>query len=296
MLTFGNDIDSNEVKLMEKKQTGVKLPTFSVLMSVYKNEHPNFLDAALLSVEQQTLQPNQIVLVEDGPLTKELDEVIMQHKKQFPQLYEVVKKSQNEGLGLALKIGTDYCKHPWIMRMDSDDIAAPQRFEIQMNIVAQDDKYAIVGGQVDEFEGQVSNVVGHRLVPETEEEILKFVKWRNPFNHPTVLIKKEALDAVGGYQPFGKLEDYYLWVRMISAGYPVLNSPDTLVHMRVDSGMYCRRGDKENLKYILKLRRMLRKKGLINYSEQLLGNVVMLGNNLVPELFREFIYKNILHK
>lgn len=296
MLTFGDDTDSNGVRLMEKKRTGAKLPTFSVLMSVYRNEQPNFLDAALLSVEQQTLQPNQVVLVEDGPLTKELDKVIMQHKEQFPQLYEVVKKTQNEGLGLALRTGTKYCEHPWIMRMDSDDVAVPQRFEIQMNIVAQNDKFAIVGGQVDEFEGRVSNVVGRRLVPETEEEILKFVKWRNPFNHPTVLLKKEALDAVGGYQPFGKLEDYYLWVRMISAGYPVLNSPDTLVHMRVDTGMYCRRGDKENLKYILKLRRMLRKKGLINYSEQLLGNVVMVGNNLVPESFRKFIYKNVLHK
>lgn len=296
MLAFGNDTDSNEVKLMEKKQTGVKLPTFSVLMSVYKNEQPDFLDAALLSIEQQTLQPNQIVLVEDGPLTKELGAVITQHEKKFPQLYEVVKKSQNEGLGLALRTGTTYCKHPWIMRMDSDDIAVPQRFEVQMNIVAQDDRYAIVGGQVDEFEGQVSNIVGRRLVPETEEEILKFVKWRSPFNHPTVLIKKVVLEAVGGYQPFGKLEDYYLWVRIISAGYPVLNVPHTLVHMRVDSGMYSRRGDKENLKYIFNLRYLLRKKGFISYSEQLLGNVIMIGNNLVPNSLRKFVYQHMMHK
>lgn len=272
------------------------IPAFSVLMSVYKSEQPEFLNEALLSIERQTLQPDQIVLVEDGPLTRELEEVILHHKEAFPQVYEIVKRQKNEGLGRALQIGTEYCKYSWIMRMDSDDIANPQRFELQMTCVAKNSNYAVVGGQVDEFSDDLTNIIGQRLVPQTEEEIRDFIKWRNPFNHPTVLIKKDILNAVGGYQPFGKLEDYYLWARIICEGYQVCNLPDTLVHMRVGSGMYSRRGDKENLKYIFKLRKLLRQKHIINGLEQLLGNIMMVGNNIVPENVRKFVYQHILHK
>ena len=166
------------------------LPTFSVLMSVYKKEKSEFLDESLKSIESQTIMPNQIVLVEDGPLTLELYKVIKRHKLMYDGLYDIVRGKQNQGLGLALRLGTNKVNGEWIARMDSDDIAVPNRFELQLREIIANPNLSLLGGQVDEFETSIENVVGHRDVPLYEKKIRQFLKWRNPFNHPTVMIKK----------------------------------------------------------------------------------------------------------
>ena len=166
------------------------LPTFSVLMSVYKKEKSEFLDESLKSIESQTIMPNQIVLVEDGPLTLELYKVIERHKRKYDGLYDIVRGKQNQGLGSALRLGTSNAKGEWIARMDSDDIAVPNRFELQLREIIANPNLSLLGGQVDEFEASIENVVGHRDVPLYEKQIRQFLKWRNPFNHPTVMIKK----------------------------------------------------------------------------------------------------------
>ena len=196
-------------------------PPFSVLMSVYKNEKAQYLDASLRSIEDQSIIPNEIVLVEDGPLTKDLYRVIDTHKNKFSENFKVVALNKNQGLGNALRIGTKYVSTNWIARMDTDDIAVPNRFELQLREVKKNPQLAVIGGQVDEFEGSVDNIVGKRTVPCSQVDIYKFVKWRNPFNHPTVLINKTVLEKAGGYENKGKLEDYFLWAKILAKGYVV---------------------------------------------------------------------------
>lgn len=272
------------------------LPDFSVLMSVYQKEKPVFLDQALMSIEEQTVIPDQIVLVEDGPLTAELDKVIEEHQKRFSNKYELLKLTSNRGLGAALQKGVERCRYEWIARMDTDDIAVKNRFELQLRAIVKEPQLAVIGGQVDEFAGSPEQVVGRRKVPLLNAELRAFIKWRSPFNHPTVMLNKKAVLQVGNYQANGKIEDYFLWSRVMFAGYEVKNLPEILVHMRVDAGMYQRRGDVENLRQIFKLRRMLRQQKFLTVWEELVGDLAMALNLVIPTKLRMVVYKNLLHK
>lgn len=272
-----------------------KFPNFSVLMSVYKNEKSTYLNASLKSIENQTVVPNEIILVEDGPLTKELYEVVDTHRNKFGEGFKVVVL-KNQGLGNALRIGTKYVSTKWIARMDTDDIAVPNRFELQLREVEKNPQLAVIGGQVDEFEGSIDNIVGKRIVPCSQVDIYKFIKWRSPFNHPTVMINKTMLEKVGGYENKGKLEDYFLWAKILAKGYPVRNLSQVLVHMRVDSGMYGRRGEFKNLKPIIELRNFLYKNGLVTLTERYIGNTIMIMNIIIPSKLRKVIYELFLHK
>lgn len=273
-----------------------ELPDFSVLMSVYQKEKPVFLDQALMSIEEQTVIPDQIVLVEDGPLTAELDKVIEEHQKRFSNKYELLKLTSNRGLGVALQKGVERCRYDWIARMDTDDIAVKNRFELQLRAIVKEPQLAVIGGQVDEFAGSPEQVVGRRKVPLLNAELRAFIKWRSPFNHPTVMLNKKAVLQVGNYQANGKIEDYFLWSRVMLAGYEVKNLPEILVHMRVGAGMYQRRGDVENLRQIFKLRRMLRQQKFLTVWEELVGDLAMALNLVIPTKLRMVVYKNLLHK
>ena len=196
-----------------------KYPSFSVLVSVYKNDKPSYLDKALESIENQSVKPSEIVLVEDGPIPIGLTNVIVKHQDKMGKMFKNIKSKKNQGLGSSLRLGTKYVSTDWIARMDSDDISVSDRFEKQLNEIIKNPKLAIVGGQVKEFAGSESSIVGQRRVPLSYKKIKKFMKWRSPFNHPTLIINKEKLIKVGGYIPYGNLEDYYLWARMIIKGY-----------------------------------------------------------------------------
>lgn len=271
-------------------------PKFSVLMSVYKKENPEYLDLALDSIERQTIKPSEVILVEDGPITNDLQKIILNHKHLFGDGFKVIKSPTNKGLGDALRLGTKYVSTNWIARMDSDDYSVPDRFEKQLNLISSRPNLAIVGGQVDEFSKSVNNIVGVRKVPTDPNLIYDFIKWRSPFNHPTVMINKKSLLQVGGYIKYGKLEDYYLWARIIKQGLEVANLPSSLVLMRVDNGMYKRRGSLENLKYIFKLRRYLYRNHMLNKNEEIMGNIIMLTSLIIPSWLRKVLYQKILHK
>lgn len=229
-------------------------PPFSVLISVYKNDNPSYLNIALNSIEDQTVKPIEIVLVEDGPISDKLKKVISLHKAKFQGTFKDIVCKSNHGLGMALRIGLNYVSTDWVARMDSDDYSLPDRFQKQMDVVLSDPDLALIGGQIKEFAGDITNIVGSRIVPINEEAIRQFAKWRSPFNHPTVLFNKEKVLSVGSYCAFGNLEDYYLWVRLISNGQKVKNMKSYLTYMRVDDGMYSRRGNLNNISFFYKLR------------------------------------------
>lgn len=270
-------------------------PAFSVLMSVYKKEKPQYLDLALKSIEDQTVRPQEIILVEDGPISFELKKTIAKHKKIFGNNFKVIISKRNLGLGAALKLGTKYVTTEWIARMDSDDFSIPKRFELQLRAIVDQPDLGIIGGQIKEFSSSINNVVGERKVPTSEDKIRTFVKWRSPFNHPTVMINKNILKQAGGYVPFGNLEDYYLWSRILSTRARVANLNTNLVYMRVDNGMYKRRGNLNNLVYILRLRKSLYKNGLVDWPEEIFGNIMMISNLFLSPKLRKLIYQYILH-
>lgn len=271
-------------------------PPFSVLMSVYYKENPQYLNESLNSIAVQTILPTEIVLVEDGPLSSELYKVINKYKVLWKTKLKVVKISKNGGLGPALRKGTNYVSTNWIARMDTDDISVPNRFEIQLKEIIKNPDYAVVGGQIDEFVSNVNNVVGGRKVPLEKKDIYEFIQYRNPFNHPTVMINKRKLLKVGGYKASDRLEDYDLWVRFVKDRQKLKNVNNILVHMRVGNDLYKRRGGLRYLNNYIHMKNHWRKEGIGNYKSMIYCDAIMVINTLIPNKIRKIIYRKILHK
>lgn len=269
---------------------------FSVLMSLYIKEKPEYFRQCMESMLRQTAFPDEIVIVKDGPLTAELEDVLAEYIAADPELYTIVPLEKNVGLGLALAEGMLHCRNELVARMDTDDIARPDRFEKQLSIFAEDPNLDICGSQIDEFEESPNVIVAHRTVPTTDAEIKTYQKRRDAFNHMTVMFKRSAVLKAGNYQPCPLMEDTYLWVRMMLSGARCANSSEALVYARIGKGMYERRG---GWKYFLKYkegRKKVYETGFISRWDYFYTLMVQLVVALMPQKLRGFVFKKILHR
>lgn len=267
---------------------------FTVLMSVYKKEKAEYLKLALDSVINQTLTPDEIVLVQDGEVTKELYTVIEEYKQKYPVIFKTYALKQNQGLGKALNFGMDKCINGLIARMDTDDIAEPNRFELQIQEFIKDKELAVCGGQIAEFADNPNKITGYRNVPLTHNEILKFCKKRNPFNHVTVMFKKHAVRNVGGYQHMPYFEDYWLWARLLKAGYEGKNIDVVLVKVRAGQDMIVRRGGFDYVKAIVKFEKNMNKLKFINIFTFFEITIIRILISMISSENRERFYNKFL--
>lgn len=213
---------------------------FSVLMSSYIKDKPDELQLALKSIwDDQSVKPAEIVIVKDGPLTPELDAVIEEFAQVAP--IKTVPLEKNCGLGQALAIGLTHCSFDYVARMDSDDISTPDRFEKQCDYIISHPEIDIIGGGITEFIGAPENIYASRIVPLSNEAIHSYARKQSPFNHVTVMFRKDFILRIGNYEPFEKYEDYWLWIRAVHAGAECVNLPETLVLVRAGENMISRR-------------------------------------------------------
>ncbi|MDD0823539.1 glycosyltransferase [Mannheimia sp. AT1] len=210
---------------------------FSVLMSLYIKEQPQYLRECFDSLKAQTYPADEIVVCFDGAVTQELEAIVEEYSAVLP--IKAVKFPQSRGLGKTLNDGLTHCSNEWVFRMDTDDICLPERFEKQITFIEQNPEIVIFGGQIAEFGQDINDLVAYRNVPTTADEIVKFTRKRCPFNHMTVAYQKSKVLEVGGYQDLQ--EDYYLWIKLIAQFKQVANLPDLLVYARVGNGMVGRR-------------------------------------------------------
>lgn len=269
---------------------------YSVLMAVYHKEEPEYLRQAIESIQVQTVPTNDFVLVCDGPLNPELDAVIATKKQEMGNTLNVVQLAKNCGLGNALNEGIKHCKNELVARMDSDDIAYPNRCEKQITVFDTHPEVSICSGIVEEFTTDPNTVDTKRVPPETNAEIVEFAKKRNPFNHPCVMYKKTAVEAAGSYQDFYLLEDYYLWLRMLMAGYQGYNIQEPLLHMRAGSEMYLRRAGWKYAKTQAKLFKFMKDSGFIGNGQYMKSCVIRSGSALAPNWLRKFMFEKVLRK
>ncbi|MDY2637347.1 MAG: glycosyltransferase [Phascolarctobacterium sp.] len=269
---------------------------YSVLMSVYFKEKPDFLRQSMESILNQTIKTDDFILVCDGPLNEGLDAVIAEMQTKFGEVLHVVRLEKNGGLGNALNEGMKHCKNELVARMDSDDISYPDRCERQLTLFNSKPEVSICSGIVEEFSEGPEIVDAKRVPPEYHQEILEFAKSRNPFNHPCVMYKKAAVEAVGSYQDFYLLEDYYLWVRMLMAGYKGYNIQESLLHMRAGSDMYRRRGGWRYIISQVNLFRFMHKSSYIGLLHCIKCCVLRLLSTIVPNTIREYMYSLLLRK
>lgn len=210
---------------------------FSVLMSLYNKELPFNLDACLKSILINSVKPNQIILVYDGYISDELNSVVEKFSNSLP--IKIIKLETNHGLGYALNVGMRYCDHDWIFRMDTDDLCTPERFKKQINFINNNQTLSICGGNILEFDESNNKLT--KTVPCSYEDIIETLKLRSPFNHMTVAFRKNAVLSVGGYPEILHMEDYYLWIKILAAGFKAKNMSATLVEARAGVSMLQRR-------------------------------------------------------
>lgn len=207
---------------------------YSFLMCTHSSEKSEHLSEAMESMINQSVRPDEIVIVLDGPISEELESVIKEYQELNPELLVIIKLPRNLGLGLALNEGLKICRNDLVARMDSDDISLLHRCEEQLSEFEKDDELVIVGSYIDEFIDTPSNVISSRVVPSSHKAIVKFSKRRNPFNHPTVMFKRSKVLKLGGYKNFRRNQDLDLFIRMLSQGMKAYNVPKSLLLFRAN--------------------------------------------------------------
>lgn len=272
-----------------------EISEYSVLMSVYFKDNPKWLKESIDSILNQTVKTNDFVIIKDGPLTEELEKVLKEYSEKNPKTMNIVSLEENLGLGPALAIGIEKCKNEWIARMDSDDICVKDRIEKQLKII-NTKEVDIVGSNIAEFIDSIENVQAVRELPETDVEIKKFSKRRNPFGHPSVIFRKNKVIEAGNFRSYYLCEDYDMWIRMIEKNAICYNIQENLVYMRISKDFYRRRGGIKYLKSILKFKKEQYKKGFFSFKDFVISSGASIFVCLIPNEIREVFYKKLLRK
>ncbi|MGF1853494.1 glycosyltransferase [Vibrio satsumensis] len=263
----------------------------SVLMSVYQHEKAAHLEHALHSIwTNQTLKPDEIILVEDGPLTCELYRVIDSWKRKLPEQFKPVKIKKNVGLASALNDGLQHCSHELVARMDTDDESLPRRIEEQVAYMTANPDIVACSAQLDEYDIGLTRQIGQRLLPLYPEELNQFCKTRSPLSHPVVMFRKSIVESIGGYPLFNNSQDWALWSLLIVNGHKIANIDSKLLKMRTDTSLLERRGAKylsneiKLYRYQNRIKLITRKKMLANIAQK---SVLRLSPNFV----KRYLYK-----
>lgn len=273
----------------------MNIPNYSILLSVYDKENPIWFKQSLESMISQTVKSDDFVIVCDGPLTKQLYDVLHSFSDKPENHITILQLEKNSGLGNALNEGLKLCKNEIVARMDSDDISKPERCEKELEAMMLYNA-DIVSCALEEFVDDTSNIVGKKVLPERNEEIRLFSHKRNPFNHPTVMFKKSVVISVGSYdEKYHLFEDYYLWVRMLIKGAVGYNIQNSLLFMRVSTDMYKRRGGRQYACTLLNFYKWMRNENWITKKDYLIGAVLHAIICVLPSSLRGLVYK-ILHK
>jgi glycosyltransferase involved in cell wall biosynthesis len=271
---------------------------FSVLMSIYHKEKSEYFNRAMQSIwDEQTIRPNEIVLVQDGKLTDELYKSIEYWQVKIGGALKTVSLDRNLGLGDALNIGLEKCSYELVARMDTDDVCNKKRFEKQLKVF-QDFDVDVCSSWVSEFDINERNIISYRKIPEGHSEIIKLSKVRCPVNHPATMYKKSAVQDVESYKKMLWFEDYYLWARMILNGAKFFNIQEPLVNMRAGYSMLGRRGGVGYAISEIKLQYKFLKMGFISNFIFVKNILIRTPVRLLPNVVRSFIYKivRIQHK
>ncbi|MFN4300031.1 MAG: glycosyltransferase [Thermaurantimonas sp.] len=267
-----------------------RLP-LSVLLPIYQGDKAHWLRESLKSVEAQTAKASEIIIVQDGPIPSELEEELQKWQKHLPEL-KVVKLPENKGIPVALNAGVQAASQPWIARMDADDIAELYRFEMQWQYLQAHPEVAIIGSWIDEYDEDMKQKLASRELPTSHKDIYRFAHWRCPFNHQTVMYRRDAVLSVDGY-PLEKVmgEDYVLWARLLHAGFKAANIPKPLVRVRAGTSLIHRRRGWVYLKLEYKSMYMIYQMGFYKWYHYAIQLLIRTTVRLMPVGIVAGIYK-----
>lgn len=265
---------------------------FTVSMCVHGGDNAENFRIAVESIIKQTLPPDEIVIVADGPVPNSINSILKEFE--LHPLFQIIRLETNQGHGIARKIGLDNCTNELVAIMDADDISSSERFENQIKAFVDQPDTDIVGGMITEFVEKPDNIVGKRVVPLIDREIKEYMKKRCPMNLVTVMFKKSSVEKAGGFIDWYCEEDYYLWLRMAQKGMKFANVKETLVNVRVGDDMYRRRGGLKYFRSEAKLQKYMLDNRIIGFGTYLINVTkrltlqVLMPNKLRGWVFRKF--------
>lgn len=269
---------------------------YSVLMSVYYKENPQYLKQAIDSMLNQTLKPEQFVIVEDGKLNDFLHKMVMLYKEKYSDLFTVIELKVNVGLGMALDIGLQHCRNELVARMDSDDISLPERCEKQVKLFESDENLVIVGSNIDEFWDNPTEIKCSRVVPSEHEQIVKKIGRIQPFNHPTIMYKKSEVIRCGGYGKIRRKQDRDLFSRMINMGCKARNINESLLLFRSNADNYKRRKSWTYCKSTIEVTYAIRKRGHCSITDLIYVTIGQMILFFAPMPVMKLISDKILRR
>lgn len=288
-------MEQEEIESKKKinEETKMKFMKYSALLSVYYKEKPMYLKECLESLVNQTIRPDQIVIVKDGPISDELNKVISNFINKNNQItINIVENKTNLGLGKALNNGMKYCTNELVARVDTDDINKINRMELQLKEFSNNKKLSVCGSNIEEFDKDINQIISIRKVPENHIEIYEGSKFKNPMNHMSVMFKKEDIMQVGSYEDFPYFEDYYLWVKLLSKGFEFYNIQKPLVSARVESDFYERRGGVQYFKKELNFQKELKRRKYVSNLTFVKNIFLRCLPRLLPKKILKIVYMN----
>jgi len=263
----------------------------SLLLPVYRNDDPDHLEEAITSVTTQTRLPEELVIVQDGPIPQSVDNIIERWQHNSDIIIRRVLLENNSGLGTALRVGMQHCKGEYVARMDADDIAVPFRLEKQVEYLNENPNIDIVGGFISEFEEDADETLALRKVPTDHNNIAEMARFRSPFNHGTVVMRREAVISAGNYRSVDRMEDWDLWSRMLQKGATGANLPEVLLNVRAGDKLYKRRGGWEYTREEIRQQLDFFRRGFITLPQFLRNMALRVPLRFVPNSLRAVIYK-----
>lgn len=270
---------------------------YTVLMSVYYKEKPEYLSLSIESMLNQTVKPDEFIIVKDGPLTTELDEGINNFVTAYPKMFNIIVNETNLGLGPALAKGIENSKNELIARMDSDDYVVSTRCEKQLEKFREDPKLGMVGSYEAEFVDTVDNVISIHRVPSENDEIERFMHRRCSVLHPTVMYKKSAVLKSGNYQSVLLYEDYDLFARMVLEYHiKSYNIPEPLYYIRTSEDFFKRRGGIKYAKTVLKFKWGQYRRGYMSLMDFCISGLGQAFVCVLPNSLRKSFYMKFLRK
>jgi glycosyltransferase involved in cell wall biosynthesis len=289
-------VSGNTKGLEKRTESGSSHLDFDVLMSIYAGENARYFDECMESLRAQSLQPSNLVLVVDGPLGAALQDAVRSWSRRWGASMKTVALARNVGLASALNAGLGECSSTWVARMDTDDVCMPERFRTQVDFLSQNPGVDVLGSWAEQFDDASGLSTGVRSCPGTDEEIRRWMPFRNPMNHMTVIFRKEKVLGVGGYTPLRYGEDYLLWMKLASGGCRMANVQKSLVRARVGASTIERR---RGLRYValeFSLQRHLLRRGLTTPLKALPVLALRVSSRLLPARILSAVYRRLRDK
>lgn len=261
---------------------------FSVLLAVYKNDKPEFLNECLQSLEHQSVKPVSIILVKDGLVPNEIENVIVHWSNKLP--LKVVGYEKNQGLAHALNYGIHFVETEYVARMDSDDICFSNRFEKQIRFIDNNTEVEICAAGISEFyidkEGNETRKI--RLYPSETDKNSKTLFKGTPIAHPTLFIKTELLKSFKYSENTSMNEDIDLWFRLILAGKTIYTLQEPLLNFRITDGTFKRRSISKACNEYKIYKKSLRE--LFGFSPLLIWPFIRLLTRFLPYKINKKLY------